>query len=64
LEGELKEVKNLWSFCLFSDFINRLDLTRRREEIQAAEIISSSLKDLLGSEGERIIWFCFKIIWS
>lgn len=53
LDGELNEVKDVWPFSYFSYYIDKADLERRREEIQAARSAFSLIGRVLGEDREK-----------
>ena len=54
LEGQLREIKDSWPFTYLSPYIDKIDLPRRREEIQAAKVAFSLIGKVLGEDREKI----------
>jgi hypothetical protein len=53
LEGEIKYLKDRWPFSYFAKYVDKIDLPRRREEIQTAKMAASLLGNILGQNGEK-----------
>lgn len=54
LEAQLRDIKDSWPFTYLSPYIDKIDLPRRREEIQAAKVAFSLIGKVLGEDREKI----------